>query len=46
MRKLLIYILIVLFLNIVVFSHDTYALYDNDGEYSNLMNYPMTLIVI
>lgn len=38
MRKLLIYILIVLFLNIVVFSHDIYALYDNDGEYSNLMN--------
>ena len=38
MRKYLIYIMLLLFFCLVLFSHTTYALYDNDGEYSNIIN--------
>ena len=38
MRKWLIYIALLLFLCLVSFSQNVYALYDNDSEYSNVVN--------
>ena len=38
MRKCLIYVMLLLFLCLVSFSRNVYALYDNDSEYSNVVN--------